>query len=185
MESDKLIDDDETFLYYEDGLIDSHQIIEKLVEIKNSDDYETNISKPWPDNLIPDGVGEVKIWDVVDTSVLSYLCYRIAEVFPKVRTNYYNFHFQVTEWQENAFIPWHCDAPHLCALTCYLEDKTEYGGEFLCKPFEDQTLGMMLESKANRVVFLKGVEHSVAKIHKGTRTTLQIWGSKIDANISI
>ena len=183
MENDKLIEDNETFLYYEDGLIDSPQIIEKLLQIKSSNNYSTNLSKPWPENLIPEGVGEVKIWDVEDTSILSYLCYRIAEVFPKVRTNNYNFNFQVTEWQEGAFIPWHCDAPHLCALTCYLENKTEHGGDFLCRPFEDQSLGMFVEAKVNRVIFLKGVEHSVTKIHKGTRTTLQIWGEKIDANV--
>jgi len=183
MENDKLIDDGETFLYYEDGLIDSPQIVEKLLELKNSDNYSTNITMPWQHGLIPDGVGEVKIWNVIDASILSYLCYRIAEVFPKVRTNNYNFDFQVTEWQDGAFIPWHEDDHKLCALTCYLENNTQYGGEFLCKPFEDQSLGMMLEPKINRVVFLKGVLHSVAKIHKGTRTTLQVWGRKKDANL--
>lgn len=178
METKNLISDDETFIYYEDGLIDSPQIIEKLLDIKNNDQYTTNINLPWPDGLIPEGVGEVKIWEVLDTSICSYLCYRIAEVFPKVRTNDFNFNFQVTEWQEGAFIPWHCDGPHLCALTCYLENKTEHGGELMCKPFSDQTLGMFLEPKPNRTIFLKGVEHCVTKIHKGTRTTLQVWGEK-------
>ena len=184
MENDKLIDDDETFLYYKDGLIDSPQIIEKLLEVKNSRDYRTNISS-WDDYLIPEGVGEVKIWSITDPDICSYLCRRIAIFFPKVRTNNYNFYFQVTEWQDGSFIPWHKDKSKLCALTCYLENSTEHGGEFLCKPFEDQTLGMVLEPIPNRVVFLKGVAHSVAKIHKGTRTTLQVWGKKIDANISI
>ena len=178
-----MIDNDETFLYYEDDLIDSPQMIEKLLQIKSNNNYSTNISKPWQDNLIPDGVGKVKIWEVKDPSICSYLCYRIATVFPKVRTNNYNFSFLIYEWQEGSFIPWHNDAGHLCALTCYLENKTEHGGEFLCKPFDDQTLGLCLDVKVNRVVFLKNVKHSVAKIHKGTRTSLQIWGEKINANV--
>jgi hypothetical protein len=183
MDTENLISDSETFLYYEDGLIDSPQIIEKLLDIKKSNNYSTNLTKPWPDGLIPEGVGEVKIWEVLDTSICSYFCYRIAEVFPKTRTNEYGFGFQVTEWQPGSFIPWHCDSPHLCALTCYLEDKTEYGGEFLCKPFEDQSLGMQLDCVPNRAVFLKGVKHCVTKIHKGTRTTLQVWGTKLNADI--
>ena len=179
MEDDHLIGNDETFLYYEDGFIDSPQIIEKLLEIKSSDDFGTNFTIPWGEKLIPDGVGEVRVWDVVNTSIRSYLCYRIAELFPKVRTNNYNFNFQVTEWQEGSFIPWHYDIKYLCSLTCYLECNAEHGGEFLCRTFEDQSLGMMFEPKPNRVVLLKGLEHSVTKIHKGTRTTLQIWGNKV------
>lgn len=184
----KMIYDDEKFIYYQDGFIDSPQIVEKLLEVKKREEFITNISGPWPDRLIPDGVGEVKIWklkNTIDTPILSYLCYRIAEVFPKTRNRGYDFEFQITEWQDNSFIPWHTDDNKLCALTCYLENKTDHGGDFLCKPYEDQSIGMIIEPKINRVIFLKDISHSVSKIHKGTRTTLQIWGNKIDANISI
>lgn len=178
VKQENLILENEKFIYHKDGLIDSPQIIEKLLNIKKSKEFTTNINNPWPDHLIPEGVGEVKIWDVLDITICSYLCCRIAELFPKVRTNNYIFDFQVTEWQDGAFIPWHRDSHHLCALTCYLEDNTKYGGEFLCKPFDDQTIGMFLEPKPNRTIFIKNIQHCVTKIHKGTRTTLQVWGNE-------
>lgn len=170
------MENDKTFIYYKEDFIDSPKIIEKLLEYKKTDNYTTNHNS-WEDrNLVPDGVGVIKRWRVCDTEMLDYLCLRLAYFFEETRTSSYKFDFEITEWNTGSFLPFHDDNGYVCAATCYLEDTTNYGGEFLCKPFEDQSLGMFLEPKINRVVFLKGVEHAVTKIHNGTRTTLQMWG---------
>lgn len=181
--SSELIQETETFIYYKEGLIDTPSILQKILDIKKREPDRTNISSPWEDRLIPKGVGEVKIWELSDANLCDYLCKRLAEVFDKVRSSDYILDFQVTEWQDGSFIPWHSDDPYLCAFTCYLENKTVFGGDFLCKPFEDQTLGMLVEPIVNRVLMVKGVPHCVTKIHGGTRTTLQVWGKERNANV--
>lgn len=182
-----MIENNETFVYYQDDIIDSPEILQKLLDIKQTKHHTTNLTLPWESHLIPDGVGEVKIW-VLDSKehdeILSYLCTRVAKVFEQLRSNKYTFQFQIAEWQPGSFITWHTDVNHLCAVTCYLDNNTEFGGEIMVKPFEDQSMGVFLEPKVNRGVLIKGVYHCVSKIHRGTRTSLQIWASELDnANV--
>lgn len=167
--------DTSPFFYYQDNFIDSEDIFNSLLEYTKTEPKGTNLTIPWPERLIPDGVGEVRMWRVDDDDINDYLCFRLASVFEILRDNTLDFTFTVTEWTDNSFIPFHNDKHKWCAVTCYLKNDCDYGGEFLLKPYDDPTIGMFLDPIPNRALLIRLIDHSVSKIHHGKRVTLQCW----------
>ena len=174
--------EDEGFIYINDNFLDSPQVISEIISLKDASKYSTNLER-WQDNLKPEGVGLVKIWDIDDPILGEYLLQRMSLAFPNLSQSKYEFAFQLFEWNRDSFIPWHDDGIHSCAMTCYLESNCDHGGELMAKIYVDTTTGYFIEPIPNRAVLLRKVKHCVSKIHKGTRTTLQAWGSTKNANI--
>lgn len=180
-EENKYVTDEETFVHLVDGFIDSEQMLNILLSVKE-EEYTTNINRPWPEQLIPDGVGEVRVWELGDEkyqSIRSYLVSRMCLSFPRMLEEAYDLNMQVTEWQPGAYIPFHQDDHVDFAATCYLENDSE-GGYFLFRNLESPTQGTFIDPIQNRMVYIKNTAHAVTPVISGKRTTLQVWAKSID-----